>query len=363
MRDNSADYRRILLSGAALIDTRAPVEFARGAFPTSHNLPLMTDEERHKVGLCYKQHGQEAAIRLGHRLVAGEIKAARVRAWAEFARAHPDGYLYCFRGGLRSQTSQQWLREAGVDYPLVIGGYKAMRQFLIDTLEQAAEQCRFVQLGGLTGCGKTELLNQLAHGLDLEGHARHRGSSFGRHARPQPSQIDFENALAIDLLRKRDAGHDCLVVEDENRGIGSCHVPLSLHRRFVDSPLVWLEDRLDSRIERILRDYVIDLSREFIDLYGEADGFTAYAERLRQSLANITRRLGLERYQRLAAIMDRALVQQQDSGEVALHRDWIHGLLTEYYDPMYQYQSQRHAERIRFRGSRAEVLDYLQQQR
>src|SRR3546814_6857013 len=61
------------------------------------------------------------------RLVSGAIKAQRIQAWADFVRDHPDGYLYCFRGGLRSQISQQWLTEAGIDYPRIEGGYKAMR--------------------------------------------------------------------------------------------------------------------------------------------------------------------------------------------------------------------------------------------
>ena len=94
----------------------------------------MTDEERAQVGICYKQQGQEAAIELGHQLVPGRLKAQRLAQWLEFARRHPEGYLYCFRGGLRSQTVQQWLREAGIDYPLVLGGYKAMRRFLLDEL-------------------------------------------------------------------------------------------------------------------------------------------------------------------------------------------------------------------------------------
>jgi len=359
VRANCSDYRQIFLSGVALLDTRAPVEFARGAFPGSNNLPLMTDEERHKVGTCYKQHGQEAAIKLGHRLVEGDIKQARVNAWVEFANANPDGYLYCFRGGLRSRITQQWLHEAGIDYPMVVGGYKALRGFLIDTLDQAAEQCRFIQLGGLTGCGKTELLHRLDNALDLEGHANHRGSSFGRHALPQPTQINFEDALAVDLLRKRETGFDCFVVEDENRAIGSCHVPLELHRRFVDSPLVWLEDSLDNRIERILQDYVIDLSAEFITLKGETAGFDAYAQRLRRSLANITKRLGSERYHRLATIMDEALRVQQQTGATELHRGWIAALLNEYYDPMYAFQSERNTDRIVFRGNHTEVRQYL----
>ena len=360
MRPDSNDYRQILLSGVELMDVRAPVEFAKGAFPSSDNHPLMNDDERHRVGVCYKRQGQDAAIVLGHKLVGGDIKEDRVQAWTEFASANPEGYLYCFRGGLRSRISQQWLKEAGIDYPIITGGYKALRGFLIDTLDDAATQCRFVQLGGLTGCGKTELLQQLNNALDLEGHAHHRGSSFGRHASPQPSQINFENALALDLLRKRDAGINTFVIEDENRAIGSCATPLPLHLRFRESPLVWLEEETDLRIERILKDYVIDLSADFIRLQGEDDGFNAYAQRLRQSLHNIIKRLGRERHQRLDTLMQRALDTQRTGGSTALHRDWISALLNEYYDPMYQFQGERHAQRIIFRGNRSEVLSFLQ---
>ena len=105
MRDDTADYRALFLEDVPLMDTRAPVEFARGAFPTAANLPIMTGEERHQVGICYKEHGQAAAIELGHRLVSGDTRDARIAGWCDFARQHPDGYLYCFRGGLRSRTA------------------------------------------------------------------------------------------------------------------------------------------------------------------------------------------------------------------------------------------------------------------
>ena len=69
-----SDYRQLLLSSRALIDVRAPVEFEKGAFPTFNNLPLMSDEERHLVGLRYKEQGQEAAIALGAKLVLPELQ-------------------------------------------------------------------------------------------------------------------------------------------------------------------------------------------------------------------------------------------------------------------------------------------------
>ncbi|PTT62477.1 tRNA 2-selenouridine(34) synthase MnmH, partial [Pseudomonas sp. HMWF007] len=134
MHRDCTDYRDIFLNDRPLMDARAPVEFHKGAFPGVINLPLMNDIERQRIGTCYKQHGQQAAIELGHQLVSGTVKAERIQAWADFARAHPDGLIYCFRGGLRSQITQQWLHdEAGIDYPRVGGGYKAMRTFLIDT--------------------------------------------------------------------------------------------------------------------------------------------------------------------------------------------------------------------------------------
>lgn len=359
MAGDTADYRAIFLRNAPMMDTRAPVEFKLGAFPNTINLPLMTDLERQKVGTCYKQQGQQAAIELGHKLVSGPIKEQRIAAWNEFARAHPEGYLYCFRGGLRSQITQRWMREAGVDYPRVIGGYKAMRQFLLNTTLSAVEQGSFVLVGGMTGTGKTDVIAQFANSIDLEAHANHRGSSFGKHATPQPAQIAFENALAIDFLKKRAAGIEQFVLEDEGRIVGSCSVPLELYRGMQQYPLIWLEDTLQNRIERILRDYVVNLCAEFVALHGEAAGFALFAEQLQKNLAAIVKRLGGERHRRFKAIMDSALEEQQRSGNVDLHRGWIEGLLNEYYDPMYSYQLQQKADRVEFSGNPHEVADYL----
>ncbi|MEJ5057683.1 MULTISPECIES: tRNA 2-selenouridine(34) synthase MnmH [unclassified Pseudomonas] len=361
MSDDCADYRDIFLNERPMMDARAPVEFSKGSFPGVINLPLMNDHERQRVGTCYKQHGQQAAIELGHQLVCGEIKAHRIQAWADFARAHPDGFIYCFRGGLRSQIVQQWLKtEAGIDYPRVAGGYKAMRTFLLETVDQAVGQCDFVLLGGMTGTGKTEVLTQLSNGLDLEGHANHRGSSFGKRATGQPSNIDFENRLAVDLLKKRARGIDQFVLEDESRAIGSCALPLPLYQGMQQFPMVWLEDSLQGRVERILHDYVVDLCAEFIAVHGD-EGFVLFSERLLASLDNVQKRLGGERHRRMLVLMEDALAEQGHSGAVDLHRGWIEGLLTEYYDPMYAFQREKKGARIEFSGEREAVLEYLRE--
>ena len=128
----------IIRNKIPLMDVRAPVEYEKGAFNHSVNFPLMNNNERAEVGICYKKSGQEAAIVLGNALVSGHNKENRLGQWKEFTKTNPNGYLYCFRGGLRSKTVQRWLKESGVNYPLINGGYKALRQFLINEIEQLA---------------------------------------------------------------------------------------------------------------------------------------------------------------------------------------------------------------------------------
>ena len=362
MADNLSDFRHIFLNDVPMMDVRAPVEFVQGAFPGAVNLPLMNDDERQQVGTCYKQRGQQAAIALGHKLVSGDIKRARIQAWADFAQAHPHGALYCFRGGLRSQITQQWLHaEAGLAYPRVVGGYKALRTFLLETTQAAAQESDLIVLSGSTGTGKSELIADLPHGIDLERHANHRGSSFGQRTTAQPTQINFENQLAIDFLKKRARGHEQFVLEDEGKHVGSRAVPLALRQRLEIAPIVYLHDAFDARVERILRDYVVLQCAEFTALHGAQAGFEAYAARLLSSLDKLARRLGGDLHQRLRQTMQSALQRQQTSSDVALHRDWITALLRHYYDPMYAYQRQGRADRIVFEGDRAAVCAYLRE--
>lgn len=262
---------------------------------------------------------------------------------------------------MRSQLVQEWLHEAGVDYPRIKGGYKALRQFLIQNTEQSLQALPLLILGGMTGCGKTEILSQLSNSIDLEGHAYHRGSSFGRHAKPQPSQINFENNLSIDLLKKRQQGAKQLILEDEGHIIGRCALPIKLVKEMKLAKLVWLEASLEERIERVLKDYVINLQQEFINLQGEDKGKEAFAEHLLASLNRITKRLGMERYQQLQQLMQAALNKTNLSTSLGIHREWIRLLLESYYDPMYQYQRKKKASQIIYHGRAEEVSAFLRQ--
>lgn len=360
-RPDCADFSQLFLNDTPLLDLRAPIEFAKGAFPHTQNLPLMLDDERAKVGTCYKKHGQQAAITLGHQLVSGATKAERLAGWIAFTKQHPNGYLYCFRGGLRSQTVQQWLAEAGVHYPRIIGGYKALRRYLLESLERLCAERRFVVLAGRTGCAKTELLQTLGPHIDLEGIANHRGSAFGKRVGGQPAQIAFENALAIALLRHEQRYPDRpVLVEDESLLIGRCALPDCLREVMNQAPVYLLERSLAFRVEHSFNNYILDNLQDWQKAQGADAGFEGFADELRDSLRNIRKRLGGERYQMMSATLEQALLQHR-AGDATAHRDWIEPLLADYYDPMYHYQLERKAERIVFTGGEAELVAALQQ--
>lgn len=352
------DFRALFLAGTPMLDVRAPVEFSAGAFPGTVNIPLLTDDERAQVGTAYKQQGQQAAIALGHQLVGGSVKAARVADWLAFTQKHPDGCLYCFRGGLRSQTVRSWLRDAGVDYPLVVGGYKAMRQFLIGEIAQQSRHARIAIVGGRTGSGKTRAVNAIQHSVDLEALARHRGSSFGRMPGGQPTQIDFENALAIALLRATAHRHEYLWLEDESRLIGRCAIPLEFRPRMEAAPIALIEEPMASRIQVVLEDYVIDALSQYRQVHG-VDGGALYAENLLSSLDRVEKRLGGLAHRQARTMMQEALDAQLTRGEVELHRSWIEFLLERYYDPMYDWQLKQKRGDVLFRGSRNEVVEWI----
>jgi len=358
-RPDTDNYSQIFLNDTPMFDTRAPLEYKKGAFPFTVSLPLMTDQERAKVGTCYKREGQEAAIKLGHQLVSGAIKEQRLQQWLDFARVHPDGYLYCWRGGLRSQTVQQWMKEAGVEYPRIKGGYKALRRFLIDSEERIVSSAQFRVLAGNTGCAKTDLLNSVDDSIDLEALANHLGSTFGKRPDGQPSQIDFENKLAIALLRqKHKKPEHKILLEDESMLIGRCAIPESLRTRMAEAPLIIVQSSLEERVEHSFRNYILRKLEEWQQASGKEDGFTAFADDLTQSLYKIRKRLGGVRYQQLSDLLQQALSEHRQ-GDNSLHREWIRILLSDYYDPMYEYQLTQKNGPVEFRGTAAEIQDYL----
>ena len=351
------DFRRIVLEQRPLIDVRAPIEFGKGAFSTAVNLPLMNDEERHLIGIRYKEQGNASAVALGKELV-GPVKQERVQVWVDFFHAHPDAYLYCFRGGQRSQISQAWMQEAGVKLPRLQGGYKAFRSFLMQESERISEKLDTLIIAGRTGSGKTLLIHQLQNSIDLEGLANHRGSSFGSFTTPQPSQINFENALAYKLIEHEDKEYKHLVLEDESHNIGRVYIPKPIFTHFRKGQRIILETPMAERVEITFEEYVTQALAQYKSMYG-THASKQWFDDASAGLERIKKRFGAERYTKLKTTFNDAYVLQEQTGELTQHKVWIEILLREYYDPMYDYQIEKSEIPIVFRGSAKEILAWL----
>ena len=325
----------LFLKNTPLIDVRAPTEFIEGAIPNSINLPLLNDEERHSIGICYKTHGQSAALELGHQLVSGDIKNKRIEAWLNFIKANQGAEVFCFRGGLRSQISCEWINQKGMDQSPIPGGYKRLRQFFLSWLNEAPLPS-FFRLGGLTGSGKTNLLQRLTHHVDIEGLANHRGSAFGTMGK-QPAQITFENLLGLSLLKHQSR----MIVEDESVTLGKLTIPLRFFKHMNESPLAILRCPQDNRITNIYEDYVLNQEAAF---------FLNATQSISKKLGGV----------RSAKLLEKISQSFQLEKKISNHQEWISTFLLEYYDPLYNKSLLRHKDLIVFEGHAEEIKHWWQ---
>ena len=359
-RPDTDQFRDLFLNDIPLLDVRAPVEFEKGAFPCSQNIPLLDNEQRAAIGTRYKEQGQDAAIELGWELATPAIKQQRIEAWTTYLAQHPEGYLYCFRGGLRSRLSQQLIHDAGHDYPFIKGGYKAMRRFLIDELDEHSNMMPMIVIGGRTGSGKTLVIQALKSAVDLEALANHRGSAFGGQINRQPSQINFENALSIEVMKQRNKHKNTLFFEDESHLIGRLALPLNFLAALKKAPRVMLETPLEDRIRITLDDYVTKAVPVYKKQFGEAEGMLKFREQILGNLMRIRKRLGSDRFNELQNLFSEALDELDRSGSEEAFKPGIQLLLTDYYDPMYDYQLTQHKRHELFRGSHDELIAWAE---
>ena len=137
--------------GNILLDVRSPGEYIEGHIPGAVSFPLFTDEERAEVGTLYKKKGHDFAFLKGLEFVGAKM-ADYVR-WANKRVPEKKLYIHCWRGGQRS-ASLAWLLEmAGFEVKLIIGGYKAYRQYIHRQFDEI--KLNLIVLGGPTGSGKT----------------------------------------------------------------------------------------------------------------------------------------------------------------------------------------------------------------
>lgn len=362
-KDNQTnEFKEIVINNIPLIDVRAPIEYEKGSFFNSINIPILNNEERHMVGICYKEKGNEEATKLGYSLVSGKIKEDRINSWIGFIEANENAMLYCFRGGSRSKIAQEWIvNTLNKDILRLKGGYKAFRNYLIENLSVENQIYTPIILTGYTGSGKTKILKNLNNSIDLEGIANHRGSSFGSHVSPQPTQINFENNLAYDLIKKQHQNFKYLIFEDEGKNIGKNFIPQDFYNFFHSGKKILVSSTIEERVENTLIEYVIDAQKEYITSYGIEDGLTEWFNYIYSSMDRLKKKLGGDRFKKVLDELNFAYKTQLTSGKIEFHKYWIELFLKEYYDPMYSYtlQKDKDNKKIIFEGNSIEVLEYL----
>ncbi len=352
----SSEFRKIILEKLPIIDVRAPVEYLDGAFPGSVNLPIMSDDERAKVGTTYKLQGRQSAIELGNQLVHGPIKEQRIQNWCDYILKNPQAVVTCFRGGLRSQIAQEWISRAGIARPRIDGGYKALRTYLIEETERLSNVSHLLIVSGATGSGKTILLREVQQRraiLDLEKIANHRGSAFGAYVSPQPNQTNFENELACELIRiesKQNSKEQSILVEDESVLVGDRCIPASYFARMRKSPVILIEETLDVRTENTYQEYVVSAGPQLEVVF----------ENFKSATKRISKKLGGARTQEILKNIDDSILEFKKSKSLDANKIWIRKLLEWYYDPMYSGSIKKRNPNTIFKGTRQEILAYLE---
>jgi tRNA 2-selenouridine synthase len=245
-----------------LLDVRSPAEFEQAHIPGANSLPLFDNEQRAIVGTTYKKQSREDAIKIALPFFGNKMKdmvetVEKLCKDYENKHAHqPIIFVHCWRGGMRSAAVAWLLDLYGFKVIQLKGGYKAYRNWVIDQFTQSYP---LKVLGGYTGSGKTETLKALAANgksfIDLEGIAKHKGSSFGAIGQgAQPSQEMFENLLAEALCAENKKGFT-IWLEDESQRIGTVMIPSIFFKQMRSSTCYFMNIPFESRLNFIINNY------------------------------------------------------------------------------------------------------------
>jgi tRNA 2-selenouridine synthase len=254
-----------------ILDVRSPQEYAHAHIPGAFSLPIFTDEQRKIIGTAYKQESRQIAVNNGLNYFSERMKIIPDEAtniWNKWQNLNNASSLssssgtshsfliHCWRGGMRSEAVAWLLSLYGYKIYLLKGGYKVYRNWVLAQFEKTYS---FKILGGYTGSGKTDVLNEMLRNgkavIDLEGLANHKGSAFGGIGeKKQPSQEMFENLLAR-ALWKNQTGQPDIWLEDESRHIGTMNIPKTMWEQMRLSQLYFLEIPFEERLNYIVTGY------------------------------------------------------------------------------------------------------------
>ena len=250
----------------SIIDVRSPAEFQEDHVPGAISLPVLSDEERARVGTIYKQVNPFSARKLGAALVA-KNSARHLEGPLSEKQGDWRPLVYCWRGGQRSGSFAAILQQIGWRVSVLNGGYQSYRRSVVKSLYDDDVETPVVLLDGNTGTGKTEVLHKLAalghQVIDLEGLANHRGSVLGGMGK-QPSQKSFETELykavsSLDSTRP-------VLIEAESSRIGSINLPPKLFNAMKAAPRITLHAPIEARAKLLSRIYAAEgVDTEILD--------------------------------------------------------------------------------------------------
>lgn len=239
-----------------VIDVRSPREYEEDHIPGAVNLPVLDNIQRARVGLMHKQKGPFSSHLLGAQIITRNVSTLLKKHFASKNKEFKP-LIYCWRGGKRSGSIAEICRQIGWQTTVINGGYKSYRKLVARTLYQNHLPFEIILLGGHTGTGKTEILENLSkfgiQSLNLEKMAEHRGSVFGRTAKDQPSQKKFESKI-LSAIANLDPSK-IVVVEAESNIIGRVSIPPALWEEMKVASKITLEAPLGVRVDLIMAKY------------------------------------------------------------------------------------------------------------
>jgi len=267
------------------------------------------------VGTIYKKMGRIPAIEKGLEIV-GPKMALFVQQAMKIAQLS-QVCIYCWRGGMRSE-SMAWLFErVDIKCHLLEGGYKSYRNYL---LERVGDIPNLIVIEGSTGSGKTEILQMLRtineQIIDLEDIANHKGSVFGGIGQePQPTTQQFQNKIYDEIL-----GFDLskrVWIEGESQTVGRVFLPDPLWACMNSAQNFEIIVPREERIGRLVREYG-----------------SLPSEMMENAISAIVQRLGDQRMREILL-----LYRENDLTMVA-------DKLLEYYDQTYRYSREKYKKKI-----------------
>src|SRR3989338_1419703 len=238
------------MQNVLLLDARTPKEYAEDHLIGAINVPLIDDQERHEIGIIYKQYSREKAIERGMELFPAKIPSIYHAVKDHQAKTI---IVYCARGGMRSGIIASLLESIGFKVLQVEGGYKSFRQYITDQLYNFKLKPKIISLYGLTCTGKTKLLEQLPNALDLEELAQHRGSLYGGVGLKPNAQKRFENLLLQRLRELNPLEH--IFVEGESRRIGKVEIPAFLFKAMKKGVNIVIKRDFGLRVSECVQEY------------------------------------------------------------------------------------------------------------